>query len=287
MANKVAIVTDTLACIPREQVEKYGIEAVPVELIFGDKVYRDGIDMSPSEFYTRLRQAKKLPTTSGSLPGPFLEAYRKAGRRASSILCITISAKLSGMFNSAQLAMEMAKEALPNVVIEVLDCGTAAAAQGLVVLAAARAAALGKSLTEVIETAKSVMQRVNLFAALDTLHYLVKGGRVPKAAALVGSLLQIKPIFTITDGEAHPVVNARTNPGAMKRLLKLMGQKIVKGQPLHVAVMHADALDRAIGLKNQISSQFDCAELFITEFTPVMGVHTGPGVIGVAFYSGE
>ncbi len=117
------------------------------------------------------------------------------------------------MFNSAQLAIEMAKEALPNIAIEVLNCSTAAAGQGLVVLAAAKAAALGKSFTEVVDTAKSVMQRVNLFASLDTLHYLVKGGRVPKVAALAGSLLKIKPILTIAGGEAQPVTNARTNPG--------------------------------------------------------------------------
>ncbi len=287
MANKVAIVTDTTACIPKGQVEKYGIEVVPIELIFDDRVYRDGVDISPAEFYSRLRQVKKLPTTSGSVPGPYLEAYHKASQRASSILCITLSAKLSGMFNSARLATEMAKTALPNVVIEVLDCGTAAAAQGLVVLAAARAAASGKSLTEVVETARNIMPRVNLFATLDTLNYLVKGGRVPKAAAWASSLLQIKPIFTITEGEAHPVTNPRTTPGAMKRILKIMEQKIVKGQPFHVVVMHADALDRAIALRNRISSQFDCTELFITEFTPVMGVHTGPGLIGIAFYSGD
>jgi len=286
VVTKVAIVTDTTACVPREMVEKYGIELVPVEFIFGDKVYRDGIDMSPAEFYARLRQAKKLPTTSGSLPEPFLEAYRRASQRVSNILCITISSKFSVMFNSARLAMEMAKEALPNVVIELLDCGTAAAGQGLVVLAAARAAALGKSLAEVVDTARSVMQRVNLFATLDTLHYLVKGGRVPKAAAFVGSLLKIKPIFTVTDGEAHAVTTARTNPGAVRRILEIMEQKIVKGQPLHVAVMHADAQDRAVALSNEIASRFDCTELFITEFTPVMGVHTGPGVVGVAFYSG-
>ena len=287
MANKVAIVTDTTACIPREQVEQYAIELVPIDVIFGDKVYRDGIDITPAEFYALLKQADTLPTTSGSLPGPFVEAYRKASQRASSILCITISAKFSGMFNSAQLAIEMTKEDLTGVVIEVLECTTAAVGQGLVVLAAAKAAASGKSLAEVVDTARSVMQRVNLFATLDTLHYLVKGGRVPKAAALASSLLKIKPIFTVSDGEAHPVTNVRTNPGAMKRLLKIMGQKVVKGQPLHVAVMHADALDRAIAFRNQISSRFDCAELFITEFTPVMGVHTGPGVIGVAFYSGD
>ena len=287
MANKVAIVTDTTACIPREQVEQYAIELVPIDVIFGDKVYRDGIDITPAEFYALLKQADTLPTTSGSLPGPFVEAYRKASQRASSILCITISTKFSGMFNSAQLAIEMTKEDLTGVVIEVLECTTAAVGQGLVVLAAAKAAASGKSLAEVVDTARSVMQRVNLFATLDTLHYLVKGGRVPKAAALASSLLKIKPIFTVSDGEAHPVTNVRTNPGAMKRLLKIMGQKVVKGQPLHVAVMHADALDRAIAFRNQISSRFDCAELFITEFTPVMGVHTGPGVVGVAFYSGD
>ncbi len=287
MSTKVAIVTDTTACIPREQVDEYGIELVPIDLIFGDRVYRDGIDISPAEFYALLRQAKKLPTTSGSLPGPFLEAYCRVSQRTSSILCITESSKFSGMFNSARVAMEMAKEALLNIAIEVLECTTAAAGQGLVVLAAAKAAALGKSLTEVVDTARRVMPRVNLFATLDTLHYLVKGGRVPRAAALASSLLKIKPVFTVSDGDAYPVTNARTNPGATKCILKIMGQKVVKGQPLHVAVMHADALNRAIALRNQISSQFDCAELFITEFTPVMGVHTGPGVIGVAFYSGD
>jgi len=287
MANKVAVVTDTTACVPKKQVKKYGIEVVPVVFIFGEQSYRDGIDMSPADFYARLRRAKKLPTTSGSLPGPYLEAYRKASRRAPSILCITPPSKLSGMFNSAQLAMKMAKEALPGVVIEVLDCGTAAAAQGLVVLAAARAAALGKSLTEVVEVARGVMQRVILLGALDTLKYLVKGGRVPKAAALAGSLLRIKPIFTVNDGEALPVTTARTNPGATKRILEIMEQKTVKDQPLHVAVMHADALGRARELRDKIALQFDCAELFITEFTPVMGVHTGPGLIGVAFYSRE
>jgi DegV family protein with EDD domain len=287
MAKKVAIVTDTTACIPQEQVEKYGIKLAPLNIIFGNKVYRDGIDISPNEFYALLRKTKKLPTTSGSLPGVFLETYRKASQEADSILCITISSKFSGMFHSAQVAMEIAKKTLPNIDIEVLDCSTAAAGQGLVVLATARVAASGGSLTEVIETTKDVMPRVNLFATLDNLNYLVKGGRVPKATALVNSLIKIKPIFTVDDGEAQPVTNARTNSGAIKRILKIMEPKIVKGQPLHVAVMQADALDRAILLRDQISSQFNCAELFITEFTPVMGVHTGPGVIGVAFYSGD
>jgi len=283
--KKVAIVTDTTACIPQEQVTKYDIEVVPVQLIFEDKAYRDGIDISPTEFYALLRQAKKLPTTSASSSDPYLEAYHKASQKAKSILCLTEPSRFSAMFNSALVAKQMAKSTLPNVTIEVLDCTTAAAGQGLVALAAAKAAASGKNLNEVMETAKNIMERVSLFATLDTLHYLVKSGRVPQAAALVNSLLKIKPIFTLNHAEARTVALPRTIPSAMKRMLKMMEKKVVKGQPLLVAVMHADAPDKAVVLRNRIASQFDCAELFITEFTPVMGVHTGPGLLGVAFYS--
>ena len=283
--KKVAVVTDTTACIPQEQVTRYDIEVVPVQVIFEDKAYRDGIDISPTEFYALLRQANKLPTTSASSPDPYLEAYRKASQRAESILCLTEPSNFSAMLNSALVAKEIAKTALPNVAIEVLDCTTAAAGQGLVALAAARAAASGKNLGEVMTTSQDIMYRVNLFATLDTLHYLVKGGRVPQAAALVNSLLKIKPIFTLNHAEAHTVALPRTIPSAIKRMTKLMEKEVVKGQRLHVAVMHADVLDKAVTFRNRIASQFDCAELFITEFTPVMGVHTGPGLLGVAFYS--
>ena len=139
----------------------------------------------------------------------------------------------------------------------------------------------------VIAAARDVMTRVKIFAALNTLYYLVKGGRVPKAAALVNSVLKIKPIFTIEDGEAHTVALPRTTKSALKQILKLMKRNLGKGAKPHVAVMHADSTNTALVLRDQISAQFDCAELFITEFTPVMGVHTGPGLIGVAFYSEE
>ncbi len=285
--RNVAIVTDTTACVPQEQVARYDIEVVPVQLIFEDKTYRDGIDISPTEFYARLRTAKKMPTTSASSPNPYLEAYHRASRKARSILCLTEPSRFSAMFDSAKVAVEMAKNTLYNVVIEVLECTTAAAGQGLVALAAAKAAALDKPLEEVKEIVKNIMSRVNLFATLDTLHYLVKSGRVPQAAALVNSLLNIKPIFSLNHSDAHTVALPRTTKSAMKRMLKLMEAEVVKGQPLHVAVMHADALEQAKTLENRISSQFECKEIFITEFTPVMGVHTGPGLVGVAFYGEE
>ncbi len=287
MSGDVVIVADSVACLPGELVAKYGIEVVPVQVIFGDKIYRDGVDISPSQFYAMLRQSERLPTTAASLPAAFLEAYRRASQRASNILCITLSARFSGMFSAALLAMNMAKESFPDVMIKVMDSGTAAAAEGFVVLAAARTAALGKNMEEVVEAAANVMPRVHLLAMLDTLYYLVKGGRAPRLAAWAGSLLDIKPIVTVKDGEARPVMNPRTTRGALNYILKLMEGRIVKGLPLHVAVMHADAVKQALELRDEISSRFDCAELFITEFTPVMGAHTGPGLVAVAFYCGN
>jgi DegV family protein with EDD domain len=282
--RKVAIVTDTTACVPQEQVTKYDIEVVPVQLIFEDKTYRDGIDISPSEFYARLRVAKIMPTTSSSSPSPYLEAYRSASQRAQSILCLTEPSKFSAMFSSAKVAMEMARNTLQGIYIEVLECTTAAAGQGLVTLAAAKAAALDKSFDEVKQITKNIMSRVNLFATLDTLQYLARSGRVPQAAAMVNSLLNIKPIFTLNHSDAHTVALPRTTKSAMNRMLKLMAKEVIKGQLLHVVVMHADALDTAKAFMNRIAYQFECDEIFITEFTPVMGVHTGPGLVGVAFY---
>lgn len=285
--KKVAIVTDTTACVPQEQVAQYDIEVVPVQLIIDDQTYRDGIDITPTEFYNLLRKSKKLPTTSSSSPNPYLEAYRNASRKAPGILCLTEPSKFSAMFDSARVAVEMAKNTLRDVVIEVIECTTAAAGQGLVALAAARAAALGKTLEEVREIAKRIMSRVNLYATLDTLAYLVRSGRVPQAAALVNSILSIKPIFSLNHSDAHTVALPRTMKSAIKRMLKLMESAAVPGQPLHVAVMHADSPGEAITFKDRITSQFNCREIFITEFTPVMGVHTGPGLIGVAFYGEE
>jgi fatty acid kinase fatty acid binding subunit len=282
--KKVAIVTDTTACVPQEQVTGLEIEVVAVPLIIEGRTYRDGIDITPTEFYTMLRKAKNMPTTSASSPGPYLEAFRNAGRKAESVLCFTEPSKFSAMFNSARTAVEMARTALQNVPVEVMECSTAAAGQGLVAMAAARAATEDKTLPEVKEIAKNIMGKINLYATLDTLQYLVNSGRVPQAAALVNSILSIKPIFTLNHSDAHTVALPRTMQSAMKHMLKLMERAAVKGQPLHVAVMHADALTQALELKERILSQFRCREIFVTEFTPVMGVHTGPGLIGVAFY---
>ncbi|MBN1375872.1 MAG: DegV family protein [Dehalococcoidia bacterium] len=287
MDNEVAIVTDTLGCIPEEEIKRYNIREVPVKIVFGNKVYQDRVDLSADEFYTILAKAGQLPTTSAPSPEHFLNAYREISSKAKIILCITLSSKLSGTFNSARIAADMAREVLEDVAIEVLDSQVAAAAEGFVVLAAARAASAGKKMNEVINAARQVMSSVHLYVAVDTLKYLIKGGRVPKVVGWAGSLLNIKPILTLKNGEARPVARARTYLSAVRQMMEMSKNKIVSGLPLHVAVMHAAELEKAEELKKQIASSFDCAELMITDFTPVIGAHTGPGVIGLAFYCGE
>ncbi|MBI2868626.1 MAG: DegV family protein [Chloroflexi bacterium] len=286
MVPEVAIVTDTTACIPGDKVAEYAIEVVPVQLVIDGKAYRDGIDLTATDFYKLLKQTKKLPTTAASSPEPYLEAYRKAGLRAKNILCITVPSRFSTLYNSARLARDMFLAKSPGLLVEVIDCPTAAAGMGLVALAAARAAAAGKGPGETVEMVRELMPRVYLYAALDTLKYLAKSGRVPQAAAMVNSVLDIKPVFTLNGTGAHTVALPRTMAGAIKRMLGLMAEKASREKPLHAAVMHADALDQALRLKKDITSlNYDVADIFITEFTPVMGAHTGPGLVGVAFYS--
>lgn len=282
--KKVTIVTDTTACVPREYVEQFGIEVVPVQLIIDGKTYMDGIDISPSDFYAMLPRIAKTPTTSSSSPEPYLNAFCRACERSGSVICLTEPSKFSAMYSSAMVARDTALGTLKNVSIEVIECTTAAAGQGLVALAAARAAALDKPLDEVRQVLMETMSRVKLFAMLDTLQYLVRSGRVPQATALVNSILSLKPVFTLNHAGARTVALPRTEEKALDSMLRLMKGAVTAGQKLCVAVMHADAPEQAAVFKDRIAARFDCREIFLTSFTPVMGAHTGPGLIGVAFY---
>ena len=282
---RVAVVTDSVICLPKELVEEYGIRVVPVDVIFEDKAYRDGIDITPSEFYPFLKKAKKLPTTSAPSPGTFLEVYRELSQKASDILCVTVSSKISVVFRSAWQAMEIARESIPQTTINVLDSCTAAGAEGFIAVVAARAAAAGQSIAQVTEAAENMVARVNLIVMMDTLYYLAKGGRIPKAAAWAGSILSIKPILEVKE-EVRLLERARTKRRAVERLIAIMRER-VGTERLHINIHHTNVPDEAEKLKERISSQFDCAELYVTDFTPVMGAHTGPGVLALAFYSGD
>lgn len=284
--RKVAIITDSTCCLPSELVEKYDICLVPLFIVYKGESYRDGVDISPGEVYKIMRRRKDLPTTSTPSAGDFLEAYRQLSQGAESILCITLTSLQSKTFEAAVIAQEKAKEIIPDTAIEVVDSRAVAGALGFVVLEAARVASQGAELPQVANAARSMISRVSLLAMVDTLYYLARTGRIAKAAAWAGAVLNMKPVLghSTSIGETTPVARPRTKAKAVKLMLELMAER-VGDSTVHVIVHHADELEEGEKLKAEIGSRFSCAELYLTEFTPGMGVHAGPGILGFSFYA--
>ncbi len=284
--KKVAILTDSTCCLPPELVEQYDICVVPLEIIYEGKSYRDGIDMTPGEVYKIMRKRQNMPTTSTASAGDFLNAYRQLGQEAESILCITLTSLQSMTFDAASAAREIAEEELPNTAVEAFDSRAVSGALGFIVLEAARVASQGANLGQAVEAARNMMGKVNFLAMLDTLYYLARLGRIARAAAWAGSLLSMKPIVEHSPaiGETTPVARPRTKTKAVERMLEIMAQRMGESK-VHVMVHHADELEEAEKLAAEIKSRFNCLELYLTEFTPVMGVHTGPGLLAIAFYA--
>ena len=284
MSKKVAVVTDSISCINKELIDQYGIIIVPIRLHVQGKIYRDSIDMTPSEAYEFVLQDPERFNTSPASPGHYLEAYREAGDKADNIICITLSSYLSTGYEMASVAMESAKQEMPELTIEVMDSRNVTAAEGFIALAAARAAAEGENFEEVIKAAEEVRDKVRFMAVLETIRYVYRTGRIPKVAASVGSMLNIKPILANSSGKIKFVGAVRNQERGIDRILKAVHQAVGQSQP-HIAVMHAYAPEEGEKLKERIASEFDCAELWISEFTPVMGYATGTGTLAVAFYA--
>lgn len=284
MSKNIAVVTDSISCLSKELIDQYGIIIVPIRLHVQGKIYRDSIDMTPSEAYEFLLQDPERFNTSPASPGHYLEAYREAGKSADDIICITLSSYLSTGYEMASVAMESAKQEMPELTIEVMDSRNVTAAEGFVALAAARAGEEGKDLEGAINAAEEVRDRVRFMAVLETIRYVYRTGRIPKVASSVGSMLNIKPILADSSGKIKFVGAVRDQEKGVDRILKAMSREVGQSQP-HIAVMHAYAPDEAVKLKERIASEFDCAELWISEFTPVMGYATGTGTLAVAFYA--
>ena len=279
----VAVVTDSIACLTREMVEQYQIGIVPIMLLVQGKVYRNGVAMTPSQAYELFLEDPESFNTSPASPGHYLEAYREVSKQARNILCITLSSKLSTGYEMARVAKEQAEAELPEISIEVLDSQNVTAAEGFIALAAARAAAEGKSFTEVIRVAEEIRDRVSFLIVVDTLRHVYRTGRIPKIASQVGSMLNIRPILTSSSGLVRFKGIVKNREQGVNRILQEMREKVGQS-PVHVAVMHAYVPDDAEKLKERIEAEFNCVELFITEFTPVMGYATGTGTLGFAFY---
>ena len=277
----VQIVVDSAASFPPEMSNAPGLQVVPMRLQIGGRSYLDTVDLSPTDFYRLLRESDEPPTTSSPAPAMFREAFERT--EGADVLCLTVAARFSSTYDSARAAAAEYRADHPSAHVLVLDTESAAGGQGLVALEAWRAAQAGCSLQEVAEAARNAAAHVRLLAAVDTLYYLSRSGRVPKIAHAGTSLIGIKPIFELARGEVRTRARPRGTRRAIRRLVKLV-REAAAGRGVHAAIMHADAPHEAEELRVLAERELSCREVFVSEFTPGMGAHIGPGLLGIAYW---
>jgi len=269
----VLVVTDSTADIPRQWADDLGIVVVPLTVMFGTESFRDGIDLSPTEFLDRLREAPTLPTTSQPPVTAFETVFRDARERGQDVVCVTISADLSGTHNAARLAAD----AVDPERIRIVDSRAMTMQEGWVAIAAARRAREGASFDQVGEAAEAAISRAKLYAVLRTLDYVHKGGRIGRAQQLVGSALAIKPILGVVDGIVTPVERVRTWKKAVTRVAEL-----ITPAPTDILVIHSDNLDDAQGVAAKLRHSYPDARIDIGWAGAAIATYAGPGAVGVA-----
>lgn len=272
----VAIVTDSVADLPPKVAEELNITVVPLIVRFGGDVYRDGVDLSPDQFYSRLKSSKYLPATSVPPPAAYADAYDKLAETANDIVVTSLTSKLSANYQVAAQAVGLMKK---KAHVEIIDTEWAIMAEGFVAIVAARAAQSGANLDEVLDMARRTKKRVDMYAAFDTLEYLERGGRIGKAQAFLGSLLKVNPIICLKDGEPFPLARERSRAKAIDRLYNL-ATSFSKVEAL--AVEYASDLAEANKLVERLQSKYPDVPIYISRASPVIGTHTGPGLIVVS-----
>ena len=274
----VKVVTDSTADIPPDLAKELGISVVPLTVQFGENSFLDGVDISSNQFFKWLTESSRLPTTSQPSPGAFLDVYRGLLDAKHQVVSIHISDNLSGTLNSAR----QAKDQLGDVPVEIIDSRQASISLGLVAIATARAAKNGASYEEAQAVARKALGQVQLFALLDTLEYLRKGGRIGKVRGFIGTLLHVRPIITVTDGIVHSVISVRSRAQGIRYLLTLAEER----SPLiQAAVFHSTTPDEAEELAEQVRPLLSEGDVIIGRVGPVIGTYVGPGTIGVVLQS--
>lgn len=278
--SKIAIVTDSTAYLPKVFIDQHNIRVVPLKIHWDDTTYKDGVDITSTEFYEKLTKSSTTPTTSQPPVDEFLQIYEELAADHDGIIVPLISSGISGTVSSAKTAATM----FSDVPVDVIDTRSTAAGLALVVRAVNQAVADGKSLNTVKQLAESIANRLSLFFAVDTLKYLHKGGRIGGASRYFGTALSIKPILYLDNqGKIDALDRVRTKTKALARLIELALERAA-GKPAHIGIMHANALDEAKQIQTQLSVQIECKQADIYPFSPVIGTHVGPGTIGIGIY---
>jgi DegV family protein with EDD domain len=276
----VRVVTDSTADLPAEVARELDITVVPLTVHFGEETFYDGVDITSGQFFDRLRAAKDLPRTSQPSVGAFQEAYARLEGEADAIVSIHISSRLSGTYNAAVLAAE----GVSGPPVRVVDSRTASLGLGIAAMEAARAARDGADLETVVHVAERTLDGISIVFTLDTLEYLARGGRIGRASAFLGTLLNIKPVLTVEDGEIAPVERVRTRAKALDRLCDLL---LDRPAVRLGAVLHGQCPEDAERLLARLRARYPGVPVMTGQVGPVIGVYTGPGVIGMCLLEGE
>ena len=277
----IKIVTDSTAYLPESSIRELDIHVVPLYVHFGEQAFREGIELSNDEFYTRLKEAEMLPTTSQPSAGEFHEVFKELVDAGHEVVTLTISSKLSGTWNSAMAAKEM----LPHAPISVIDTRSTSVGLQLMVQAAVDAASAGSSRQEIVDQIEEIKQKMRLWFVVDTLEYLAKGGRIGNAKAFLGTVLKVKPILVLQDGAIEPLEQVRSKRKAQDRMLELVEEYLGNNGPqAKVAVTHALVPHEAQAISQELENRLGCCQPLMAGIGPVIGTHTGPGVVGVATY---
>ena len=272
MAQRFRVVTDSTADVPPAWRERYGIEVVPLKVLFGGESFRDGVDLGGEEFFARLRSATRLPTTSAPAPGEFSAVYERLSRECEGVVSIHLGANLSGTVESARVGAR----ALEGFPVHVVDSRSLSLCVGFL----CRVAVESPSLEEAVRRVEERVPRQRVLALLDTLRYLEMGGRLSRARALVGTALDLKPILGLADGEIRPLDRVRTRGRAVARLMELFRRDLPTE---HVAVMHAHAPEEAERMRSVLAEELPGNEVHVGQIGPVLGTHVGPGAVGMAY----
>ncbi|WP_456274323.1 DegV family protein [Bacillus sp. AK031] len=278
--KEVKIVTDSTVDLSKEEIEKYGIHVVPLSISIEGETFLDRIDITPKEFMEKMKQSGELPKSSQPPAGEFAQLYDELGKDGSIVLSIHMTGNMSGTVRSAESAAEMSSSE-----VMVVDSRFISKALAFQVIEAAKMASEGKSLDDILTRLEQIKNGTNLFVVVDTLENLVKGGRIGKGRALIGSLLNIKPIASLDGGEYTPVTKVRSHSQVVKYLSAQFVED-VKGKTIQgVGLVHADGLDLAQKLKSRIIELTGYEAIEIEDTTPIISTHTGPGAIGFMYYS--
>ena len=282
--SKVGVLTDSCASIPEALIGELNIEVVPYYIHRGRETLRDLVDVKRREFFEWLATAKELPKTANPSAGDFLGAYKGWAERVKGIVSIHMTSLGSGAYQAATVAKEMLARTHPDVRVEVIDSRQTSLCYGWMAIEAARAALADKNLDEIVRLVRDMIPITRMIQTADTLKYLYMGGRIGKAQHLVASLLNIKPLIGMEDGIIVPLGQARSRLGAYRKMVEMMERAVGHLEKVKVAFVHAAALEEAEKLRAMVEERLTCVETLMAELSPALGVHTGPGTVGVCYF---